>query len=222
MRSMTIRFAIVAALIALAGAKVAARQPAASAPSARTTTAAETSAQTTQPSAVKTKASAAKTKATTTNAAKTTKTKAAKSNATKTKKKTAGKAAKTTAAKAPKKPSPVSKAASVPPATMAGPWKPNNPIAQELSSKPVEVARARRVLPAGTDLNAATAGFRNYSQFAAAINATESKGLDYGKLKALMTGVTMDGTRTNQPTMSLSQATQTLHGTATTPPGGSL
>ena len=220
MRSMTIRLAIVAALIALAGAKVAAGQPAASAPTATTTTAAKTSAQTTQPAIVKTKAGAAKTKATKTNATKATKTKAAKSKATK--KKTAGKAGKTTAAKAPKKPSPVSKAAGAPAPTKPGPWKPNNPIAQELSSKPTEVARARRVLPAGTDLNAATAGFRNYSQFAAAMNATESKGLDYGKLKALMTGVTMDGTRTNQPTMSLSQATQTLHGTATTPPGRSL
>ena len=218
MRSMTIRLAIVAALIALAGAKVAARQPAASVPAATTTTAAKTSAQTTQPAVVKTKAGAAKTKATKTNATK--KSKATKSKATK--KKTAGKAPKTTAAKAPTKPSPVSKSASAPPATAPGPWKPNNPIAQELSSKPAEVARARRVLPAGTNLNAATAGFRNYSQFAAAINATESKGLDYGKLKALMTGVTMDGTRTNQPTMSLSQATQTLHGTATTPPGGWL
>jgi hypothetical protein len=219
MRSMTIRLAIVAALIALAGAKVAARQPAASATTA-TTTAAKTSAQSTQPALVKTKAGAAKTKATKTTATKTTKTMAAKSKATK--KKTAGKAAKTTAAKAPKTPSPVSRAAGAPAPTTPGPWKPNNPIAQELSSKPAEVARARRLLPAGTDLNAATKGFRNYSQFAAAMNATESKGLDYGKLKALMTGVTMDGTRTNQPTMSLSQATQALHGTATTPPGGSL
>lgn len=217
MRSMTIRLAIVAALVALAGAKVAARQAAASAPTATTTTAAKTSAQTTQPAIVKTKAGAAKTTATKTTA---TKTKSAKSKATK--KKTAGKAGKTTAAKAPKKPSPVSKAAGAPAPTNPGPWKPNNPIAHELSSKPAEVARARRVLPAGTDLNAATAGFRNYSQFAAAMNATESKGLDYGKLKALMTGVTMDGTRTKQPTMSLSQATQALHGTATTPPGGSL
>jgi hypothetical protein len=217
MRSMTIRLAIVAALIALAGAKVAARQPA-SVPTPTTTIPAKASAQTTQPAVVKTKAGAAKTKATKTNA---TKTKAAaKSKATK--KKTAGKAGKTTAAKAPKKPSPVSKAAGAPAPTKPGPWRPNNPIAQELSSKPAEVARARRVLPAGTDLNAATAGFRNYSQFAAAMNATESKGLDYGKLKALMTGVTMDGTRTNQPTMSLSQATQALHGTATTPPGGGL
>jgi hypothetical protein len=210
MRSMTIRLAIVAALIALAGAKVAARQPAASAPTATTTTAAKTSARTTQPAIVKTNASAAKTKAT--------KTKAAKSKATK--KKTAGKAGKTTAAKAPKKSAPVSRAAGTSQTTKPGPWKPNNPIAQELSSKPTEITRARRVLPTGTDLNAATAGFRNYSQFAAAINATESKDLDFGKLKALMTGVTMDGARTNQPTMSLSQATQTLHGTATTPPGG--
>jgi hypothetical protein len=99
--------------------------------------------------------------------------KAAKSKATK--KKTAGKAGKTTAAKAPKKSAPVSNAAGASQTTKPGPWKPNNPIAQELSSKPTEITRARRVLPTGTDLNAATAGFRNYSQFAAAINATESK-----------------------------------------------
>jgi hypothetical protein len=138
---------------------------------------------------------------------------------TATKKKTKNSTKKKTAAKKSKA---AVVTASPAPAAAAGPWKPGNAVAHELSSKPGEVARARRVLPAGTDLNAATAGFRNYSQFAAAINATQSKNLDFGKLKSLMTGVNMDGSRTHRPTMSLSQATQALHGTATTPPGGSF
>jgi hypothetical protein len=182
MRRTTIRLAIAAAMIALAGVKVVAAQTAASAP-----------VQTSKPAIEKTKASSVKPKT-------------AKAKATK--KKTARKASKAAVVKAP------------PATAKPGPWKPSNPVAQDLSSKPGEVSRARRVLPAGTDLNAATAGFRNYSQFAAAINATESKNLDFGKLKALMTGVNMDGSRTHRPTMTLSEATQALHGTATTPPGG--
>lgn len=193
MRRTTIRLAIAAAIIALSGVRVIAAQPPAKA-----------SAQTSAPSIAKTTTTAAKPKAA---KAKT----AAKTAKKSTKKKTAAKGSKAAVVKA-----------SPAPAAAPGPWKPGNPVAHELSSKPGDVARARRVLPAGTDLNAATAGFRNYSQFAAAINATESKHLDFGKLKSLMTGVNMDGSRTHRPTMSLSQATQALHGTATTPPGGLL
>jgi hypothetical protein len=194
MRQTTIRLAIAAAMIALSGVRVAAAPPPATA-----------SVQTSAPPIAKTKTTVAKPKAAKTKTA--AKKKAAKKS---TKKKTAAKGS--TAAGVTASPAP---------AAAPGPWKPGNPVAHELSSKPGEVARARRVLPVGTDLNAATTGFRNYSQFAAAINATESKNLDFGKLKSLMTGVNMDGSRTHRPTMSLSQATQALHGTATTPPGGS-
>jgi hypothetical protein len=198
MRRTTIRLAILAALIALAGVRVSARQPAppASATAAPTVSKAQAPKATTsavKPKATKTKATAAK-----------------KKKSAAGKKKAAAKPGKL------KAPSPMTKTASA--TTPTSPWKPSNPIAEQLSAEPREVARARRILPPGTDLNAATAGFRNYSQFAAAINATESKGLDFGKLKALMTGINMDGTRTNRPTMGLSQATQALHGTATTPP----
>jgi hypothetical protein len=189
MQRTTIRLAIAAAMIALAGVKVSGMQQAASAPT-----------KTAKPALAATKGSPAKLKAT----------KATKAKASK--KKTARKGSKTA----------VVKAASPASAARPGPWKPGNAVARALSSKPGEVARARRVLPAGTDLNAATTGFRNYSQFAAAINATESKNLDFGKLKALMTGVNMDGSRTHRPTMTLSEATQALHGTATTPPTGLL
>jgi hypothetical protein len=144
-----------------------------------------------------------------------------KATTTKTKKKAAKKKTARKASNAPVIHAKGSSSITAPP-VKAGPWKPSNPVAQELSSKSDEVARARRVLPAGTDLNAATAGFRNYSQFAAAMNATERKNLDFARLKALMTGVNMDGSRTHRPTMTLSEATQALHGTATTPPGGDI
>jgi hypothetical protein len=199
-RTTTIRLAILAALIALAGVRVSARQtPAPQQPPA--------------PAQTITKAPAPKAK-----------TGAAKPKATKTKanaeKKKSAAARKKAAAKPPKlkTPSPMTKTAGAAPG--ASPWRPSNPVAEQLSAQPREVARARKVLPPGTDLNAATAGFRNYSQFTAAVNATESKRLDFARLKALMTGINMDGTRTNRPTMSLSQATQALHGTATTPPPG--
>lgn len=192
MRRMTIRLAIAAAMVALAGVKLVAAQPAASVP-----------VQTSKPSITTAKVSSAKPKTT-------------KAKTTKAKKKTTRKASKAAVVKAKGSPS-----ITAPPVN-AGPWKPSNPVAQELSSKPDEVARARRILPAGADLNAATAGFRNYSQFAAAVNATERKNLEFARLKSLMTGVNMDGSRTHRPTMTLSEATQALHGTATTPPGGLL
>jgi hypothetical protein len=185
MRRTTIRLAIAAAMVALAGVKLVAALP-------------FTPAQTSKPAVATAKVSSIKPKA---------------AKAKTTKKKTTRKASKAPVVNAKGSPS-----LTAPPVN-AGPWKPSNPVAQELSSKSDEVARARRVLPAGTDLNAATAGFRNYSQFAAAINATERKNLDFARLKALMTGVNMDGSRTHRPTMTLSEATQALHGTATTPPG---
>lgn len=209
-RTTTFRLALIAALIALAGAKVAARQaPPSSAPTVLKTTVAKAQAPKGTTTTVKAKTSAAQAKAST-------KRKSAKKDKSKKDKKTMS-----VKAKAPTM-SPPTTRSSTPPTLTAMPWKPNNPVAEQLSARRTEVARVRRVLPPGTDLNAATAGFRNYSQFAAAVNATESKGLDFWKLRALMTGINMDGTRTHQPTMSLSQATQTLHGTATTPPGGAM
>jgi hypothetical protein len=104
-------------------------------------------------------------------------------------------------------------------APVVGRWTPRNPVAQKLSTKPQMLAKVERVLPGITDLNAATAGFKNYGQFVAAVNATQNQGVDFAKLKALMTGINLNGTPTGQPTLSLGQAKKVLQ---TTPPPTTL
>jgi hypothetical protein len=100
-----------------------------------------------------------------------------------------------------------------------GRWTPRNPVARKLSTKPQMLAKVERVLPGITDLNAATAGFKNYGQFVAAVNATQNQGLNFAKLKALMTGINLNGTPTGQPPLSLGQAKKVLQ---TTPPPPTL
>ena len=113
-----------------------------------------------------------------------------------------------------------SKAAKTGGATIGGStWKPTNPVAQKLSTKTQMLAKVQRVLPGITDLNAATAGFKNYGQFVAAVNATQNQGVDFAKLKALMTGINLNGTPTGRPTLSLGQAKKVLLTTPTTAPG---
>jgi hypothetical protein len=89
-------------------------------------------------------------------------------------------------------------------------WKPTNPISQKLSTKPNLMARATKSLPPGTDLNAATAGFKNFGQFVAATNVSTNLGIDFGTLKAAMTGTDLTGASTGQPTSSLGQAIHRL------------
>jgi hypothetical protein len=66
------------------------------------------------------------------------------------------------------------------------------------------------VLPPNTDINDATAGFKNFGQFNAAVNASQNLGIDFADLKAAMTGVTLDGDSTSKPTKSLGQAIKEL------------
>ncbi len=89
-------------------------------------------------------------------------------------------------------------------------WTPTNPVAQKLSTKPNLLARVKGLLPAGTDLNAATAGFKNFGQFVAATNVSNNLGIDFAALKAKMTGIDMNGVSTGQPMLSLGKAIQTL------------
>lgn len=87
-------------------------------------------------------------------------------------------------------------------------WTPTNAVSEKLMSKPNQLARLKAVLPAGTDLNDATAGFKNFGQVNAAVNASRNLGIDFADLKAAMTGTTLSGEPTNQPTLSLGQAIQ--------------
>jgi hypothetical protein len=89
-------------------------------------------------------------------------------------------------------------------------WKPTNAVSEKLVGKPNQLARAKAVLPAGTDLNDATAGFKNFGQFNAAVNASDRLGIEFADLKAAMTGMTLEGEPTNEPTKSLGQAIKQL------------
>jgi hypothetical protein len=83
-------------------------------------------------------------------------------------------------------------------------------VSQRLSSKPQLMARAQRALPAGTDLNAATAGFKNFGQFVAAVNVSTNLGVSFVELRAAMTGTTLTGDSTGQTPVSLGRAIQRL------------
>ena len=89
-------------------------------------------------------------------------------------------------------------------------WQPTNPVAEKLMTKPNQLAKLKAVLPAGTDVNAATAGFKNFGQLNAAVNVSQNLGIDFAKLKASMTGITLQGEKTNQPTKSLGQSIHQL------------
>jgi hypothetical protein len=83
-------------------------------------------------------------------------------------------------------------------------------VAQKLSTKANLLSKAQSVLPAGTDLNKATAGFKNFGQFNAAVNVSMNQGIDFAKLKAAMTGTTLTGTSTGKEPVSLGKAIQQL------------
>jgi len=87
-------------------------------------------------------------------------------------------------------------------------WKPTNAVAEKLMTKPNQLAKLKAVLPAGTDINDATAGFKNFGQLNAAVNVSQNLGIKFGDLKSAMTGITLDGTKTGEPTKSLGQAIQ--------------
>src|SRR5262245_4784067 len=93
-----------------------------------------------------------------------------------------------------------------------GTWVPDNPIAQKLSTKPNLLSKVQHSLNI-TDLNAlnpATAGFKNFGNFVAAVNVSNNLGISCEDLKAAMTGTTLAGTSTGKTPVSLGQAIQQL------------
>ena len=94
------------------------------------------------------------------------------------------------------------------PTTTTTDWKPTNAVAEKLMTKPNQLAKLKAVLPAGTDINLATAGFKNFGQLNAAVNVSQNLGIEFTDLKAAMTGTTLEGVKTNEPTKSLGQAIQ--------------
>jgi hypothetical protein len=88
-------------------------------------------------------------------------------------------------------------------------WKPTNAVAEKLMTKPNQLAKLKAALGDSTiDINDATAGFKNFGQLNAAVNVSQNLGIDFADLKASMTGITLEGTKTNEPTKSLGQAIQ--------------
>jgi hypothetical protein len=87
---------------------------------------------------------------------------------------------------------------------------PDNPVAQKLSTKSNLLGKVQRSLGPTTDLNAATAGFKNFGQFVAAVNVSNNLGIKFEDLKAAMTGTTLAGTSTGKSPQSLGQAIQQL------------
>jgi hypothetical protein len=79
-------------------------------------------------------------------------------------------------------------------------WVPKNPVAEKLATKPNLLERARTVLGSeflATDVNAlnlATADFKNFGQFVAALNVSNNLGIPFSDLKLAMTGTALDGT----------------------------
>ena len=92
-------------------------------------------------------------------------------------------------------------------------WKPTNAVAEKLMTKPNQLAKLKAVLgDSNIDINDATAGFRNFGQLNAAVNVSQNLGIDFADLKAAMTGITLEGDKTNEPTKSLGQAIQLYRG----------
>lgn len=61
-------------------------------------------------------------------------------------------------------------------------------IDQKLAGNPKLSAKLQSLLPAGTDLKTAAAGFKNFGQFVAAVHVSHNLGIPFDQLKAKMTG----------------------------------
>src|SRR5215813_3064095 len=61
-------------------------------------------------------------------------------------------------------------------------------ISQKLASNTKLASKLQSLLPPGTDLNAAAAGFKNLGQFVAAVHVSHNLGIPFDQLKAKMIG----------------------------------
>lgn len=78
-------------------------------------------------------------------------------------------------------------------------------IASKLANNPQLSAKLSALLPPGTNLATASAGFKNLGQFVAAVHVSKNLGIPFDQLKTTMTG---------PPPMSLGKAIHTLAPTA--------
>src|SRR5579883_3402505 len=61
-------------------------------------------------------------------------------------------------------------------------------VAAQIQSNPELASRVQSMLPSGTSMSAAAAGFKNQGQFLAALHASQNLGIPFDQLKAKMTG----------------------------------
>ena len=99
---------------------------------------------------------------------------------------------------------------------------PTTPTTTRVKNPKLE-SRLQAMLPAGATITDASAGFKNWGQFVAAVHVSNNLHSPFANLKAAMTGIpigTLPGTIpsvTNTP-MSLGQAIQSLKGTSSEAP----
>jgi hypothetical protein len=82
---------------------------------------------------------------------------------------------------------------------------------------PDQETRLLSRLPAGMTVQDAAAGFKNWGQFNAAVNASNNHNISFVDLKAAMTGIPVGGTEPTMAPLSLGQAMKSLGVTETTP-----
>ena len=82
---------------------------------------------------------------------------------------------------------------------------------------PEQETRLLSRLPAGMTVQDAAAGFKNWGQFNAAVNASNNHNISFVDLKAAMTGIPVGGTEPTMAPLSLGQAMKSLGVTETTP-----
>ena len=83
-------------------------------------------------------------------------------------------------------------------------------------TNPNQEAQVLAKLPAGTNIQDASQGFKNRGQFIAAVNASNNHSIPFDELKARMTGIPVGSTVPTTAPMSLGQALQSFNVTTTT------
>lgn len=93
---------------------------------------------------------------------------------------------------------------------------PTTPITHSVKNPKLE-ARLQTLLPAGTNIQDASQGFKNWGQFVAAVHVSNNLNIPFADLKTAMTGLAPGTTVPATTPMSLGQAIQSIKGT--TEPG---
>jgi hypothetical protein len=118
-------------------------------------------------------------------------------------------------AKPEKAPKPMQVASTPPaPVTLPAPVTPTTPTTRAIKNPRLE-ARLLTLLPPGSTIQNASAGFRNWGQFVAAVHVSNNLNIPFVDLKARMTGIapgTLPGTVVQGAPMSLGQAIQSFRG----------